>query len=104
MVSVTQVPYSFPRKDDSEVHLQKPSCPHPLVDNNPENSMKKRMTLVTQKLYIVMNNEDINVLISCSKSLAAEFTPISICVITNLATTILLCMKKEANSVTDVLF
>lgn len=49
MVSMIQVPYSFLRTGVSEVHLPKPSYPHPLVDNNPENSAKNKFTLITQK-------------------------------------------------------
>jgi hypothetical protein len=48
VVSVIQVPYSFSRKDGSEAPLQKPSCPHPLVDSDPKNAMKNKLTLVTQ--------------------------------------------------------
>jgi hypothetical protein len=54
VVSKTEVPYSFAKKDDPKAHLQRPSFLHPLGDNGPGNSVKARLNLLTETFYVVM--------------------------------------------------
>lgn len=53
-MSKTQVPYSFPGKDDAKADLQRPSSLRPLADKGPGNAVKARLEFTDKNFYVLM--------------------------------------------------